>query len=132
MARAQARGGRVQRTSLACSLHALHPVGAYRAGLALTLDGELLAGAALVPALLARHGLGRAGGLAQTADLARKAALLRLVETVTARSAAALITVVVLARTAPFLTVVFATGSGPDGDRRSASDRWTRLALQLA
>lgn len=131
VARAQARGGGVQGTSLAGSLYALGPVGARGTGLALAFDGQLLSRAALVSTLLARHGLAGSGGLAQSADLAREAALLGLVETVTAGSACTEVVVEVFAGTAAFLAVVLAAGSRSDRDRRSAGDRWTGVALEL-
>lgn len=128
----QSRGGGTQRAGLAGGLDSLGSVGAHGAGLALALDGELLAGAALVSALLARDCLGGSGGLAQAADLAGEAALLGLVEAVAAGPAGFQVVVVVLAGTAALLAVLDASGSGAYRHRRPARGRRALLAGQLA
>lgn len=99
---ADLRGGAAQRAVGAGRLDALRAECAARARFAAAVVAQLLAGGALVAALVTRDGLGRFGRLAEAAQLARERSLVGLIETVAARSAQAALGVQVFARRAAF------------------------------
>lgn len=125
------RGGSTEGTGLAGGLYTLSAISATGARFAFSFDGQLLAGAALVTALLAGHRLGCPRGLAEAAQQAGEATLVRLVESVTAAATQTGHVVVVLAGRATFLAVGRAACPGTYGHAGTTSDHRTGTASQL-
>lgn len=124
-------GSPADRAGLARRLNPLSAVRAARTGLALPFDGQLLAGAALVPAFLAGHRLGRSRGLAEAAQQAGEAALVGLIESVAAAATETGHVVVILASGTTFLAVGRAARAWTHGYAGTTGDHRTGAALEL-
>lgn len=127
--RSHIRGRSAEWTGLAGCLDPLSSIRATWARLAFSFDGQLLSGSALVPAFLPRHRLGCSRGLPEAAQLAREAALVRLIKSMAAAATETGQVVVVLAGRTTLLAVRRATRSRTHGHAGTTGDHRTGIAL---